>query len=216
MIYYRLHAWGDTMEEAFEQCAVAMFGYMTDLERVEMTQLHYVEAEGHDMESLLFHFLDELLFMFSAEPYIVAKVFHFSNNNFIIIILKIFFQLHQLFVQRFFDFLFLMREYLFNKSSILICDFSNNLKNKIQYSLPSVFYYFKNFVRESIILCYQKVKIIKFDRENFKINAMALGEEFTIGKHTQNAEVKAITYSAMQILESSERECPEIFVIVDI
>lgn len=75
MIYYRLHAWGDTMEEAFEQCAVAMFGYMTDLERVEMTQLHYVEAEGHDMESLLFHFLDELLFMFSAEPYIVAKVY---------------------------------------------------------------------------------------------------------------------------------------------
>lgn len=45
---------------------------------------------------------------------------------------------------------------------------------------------------------------------------MALGEEFTIGKHSQNAEVKAITYSAMQIVESSETECPEIFVIVDI
>lgn len=75
MVYYRLHAWGDTMEEAFEQCAVAMFGYMTDLERVQMTQVHYVEAEGHDMESLLFHFLDELLFMFCAEPFLVAKVY---------------------------------------------------------------------------------------------------------------------------------------------
>lgn len=70
----RLHAWGDTLDEAFEQCAMAMFGYMTDLERVQITQVHHIEADGDDMESLLFHFLDELLFMFSAEPYIVAKV----------------------------------------------------------------------------------------------------------------------------------------------
>lgn len=62
------------MEEAFEQCAMAMFGYMTDLERVQVAQVHHIEAEGDDMESLLFHFLDELLFMFSAEPYIIAKV----------------------------------------------------------------------------------------------------------------------------------------------
>lgn len=71
---------------------MAMFGYMTDLERVEMTQVHHIEADGDDMESLLFHFLDELLFMFSAEPYIVAKVFfgcrlsketiyHYSTNG---------------------------------------------------------------------------------------------------------------------------------------
>jgi len=53
---------------------MAMFGYMTDLDHVEITQIYQVEAEGHDLQSLLFHFLDELLFMFSAEPYIVAKV----------------------------------------------------------------------------------------------------------------------------------------------
>lgn len=75
IVHRRLHAWGDTLEEAFEQCAVAMFGYMTDLEWVQMTQVYNVDAEGHDMESLLFHFLDELLFMFSAEPFIVAKVY---------------------------------------------------------------------------------------------------------------------------------------------
>lgn len=74
MTHRRLHAWGDTLQEAFEQCAVAMFGYMTDLERVQMTQVNYIEAEGHDIESLLFHFLDELLYIFSAEPYLVAKV----------------------------------------------------------------------------------------------------------------------------------------------
>lgn len=134
-MYYRLHAWGDTIEEAFEQCAVAMFGYMTDLERVEMTQLHYVEAEGHDMESLLFHFLDELLFMFSAEPYIVAKVyFIFQITILSSLHLKYFFN-YISFIQHFFDFLFFMQGYLFNKSSNLICDFSNNLKNKIHFLL---------------------------------------------------------------------------------
>ncbi|EZA47282.1 hypothetical protein DMN91_005930 [Ooceraea biroi] len=130
----QLHAWGDTLEEAFEQCAMAMFGYMTDLGRVQITQVHHVEAEGHDLQSLLFHFLDELLFMFSAEPFIVSK----------------------------------------------------------------------------------RVKITEFDVQNFKIKATAYGEEFTIGKHTQEAEVKAITYSAMAIHDRPQLNQAEVFVIVDI
>lgn len=130
----QLHAWGDTLEEAFEQCAMAMFGYMTDIRKVEIGAVHRIEAEGHDLQSLLFHFLDELLFLFSAEPYIVAK----------------------------------------------------------------------------------KVKITEFDRDDFRIRATVYGEEFIIGKHSQEAEVKAITYSAMQILDQPDVERPEVFVIVDI
>ncbi|KAK2576599.1 hypothetical protein KPH14_005269 [Odynerus spinipes] len=130
----QLHAWGDTLEEAFEQCAIAMFGYMTDLRRVEIREVQQIEAEGHDLQSLLYHFLDELLFLFSAEPYIVAK----------------------------------------------------------------------------------KVKINEFDSENFKIKTTVYGEEFDISKHSQEAEVKAITYSAMQILDRPDVERPEVFVIVDI
>jgi SHS2 domain-containing protein len=60
------------------------------------------------------------------------------------------------------------------------------------------------------------VQITKFDRQNFRIEARAAGEEFTIGKHTQGAEVKAITYSAMQIHDRPEVARPELFVIVDI
>lgn len=74
LLIYRLHAWGETMEEAFEQCAMAMFGYMTELDKVEMTQSYEIEAEAEDLPGLLFHFLDELLFMFCAEPYLVARV----------------------------------------------------------------------------------------------------------------------------------------------
>ncbi|XP_033216868.1 protein archease-like [Belonocnema kinseyi] len=130
----QLHAWGDTLEEAFEQCAIAMFGYMTELEKVEIKEVHSVEAEGHDIQSLLFHFLDELLFLFCAEPFLIART----------------------------------------------------------------------------------VTITEFDRKCFKIKARAAGEEFRIGKHSQGAEVKAITYSSMQILDQPEAERPEVFVIVDI
>jgi len=65
-------------------------------------------------------------------------------------------------------------------------------------------------------VCRQKVKITEFNRQEFKIKATAYGEEFTIGKHTQGAEVKAITYSAMQINECPQVDRPEVFVIVDI
>lgn len=43
---FRLHSWGDSLEEAFEQCAMAMFGYMTDTETVEPIDSMEVESEG--------------------------------------------------------------------------------------------------------------------------------------------------------------------------
>ncbi|XP_051494043.1 protein archease isoform X2 [Apus apus] len=70
----QLHAWGDTLEEAFEQCVMAMFGYMTDTETVEPVDTVEVEAEGHDMLSLLFHLLDEWLYKFSANEFFIPRV----------------------------------------------------------------------------------------------------------------------------------------------
>ena len=42
------------------------------------------------------------------------------------------------------------------------------------------------------------------------------GEEFSLDKHPQGTEVKAITYSAMQICYSEESRQHELFVIIDI
>lgn len=39
------------------------------------------------------------------------------------------------------------------------------------------------------------------------------GEEFSLSKHPQGTEVKAVTYSAMQVYNE---EKPEVFVIIDI
>merc|ERR1711911_60467 len=129
----QLHSWGSNLEEAFEQCAVAMFGYMTEIDKVEITSTQEVEAQGEDLLSLLFHFLDEFLYIFSAEPFFIAR----------------------------------------------------------------------------------KVKITEFDRQNFRIRATGYGETFDLAKHPQGTEVKAITYSNMQIHEEVEGK-PEVFVIIDI
>jgi SHS2 domain-containing protein len=58
------------------------------------------------------------------------------------------------------------------------------------------------------------VRISEFDRTNFHIKAALYGEEFQIGKHPQGSEVKAITYSNMQV-HDNEGKC-EVFVIIDI
>src|SRR3989338_6619610 len=65
----QLHSWGKTLERAFELVAEAMFGYMGELDSVDLddAQEATVEAEGHDLDSLLFNLLDELLFQFNTE-----------------------------------------------------------------------------------------------------------------------------------------------------
>jgi len=51
-----------------------MFHYMTEVDYIEMKESYEIEVEGHDMMSLLYNFLDELLFTFSAEPNYIARV----------------------------------------------------------------------------------------------------------------------------------------------
>lgn len=130
----QLHAWGDNLAEAFEHVALAMFGYMTEIDSVELVHSFNIEAEGDDLMGLLFHFLDEWLFGFSAEPFFIPR----------------------------------------------------------------------------------KVIITEFDKVNFRVKATGYGEEFDISKHPQGTEVKAITYSAMQVYDEDENNQHEVFVIIDI
>ena len=81
----QLHSWGETISEAFEHVGLAMFGYMTEIHTVEMASRYEVEAEGDDLEGLLFHFLDEWLFAFSAEPFFIPRkivITEFDAENF--------------------------------------------------------------------------------------------------------------------------------------
>lgn len=128
----QIHSWGESIEETFELAAIAMGGYMTDLDTVDISDEQEINAEGHDLESLLFNFLDEVLFLFCAEPFLTSK----------------------------------------------------------------------------------EVQITELDRENFTIKATCKGEPFDLDKHPQGTEIKAITYSNLQIYDEQKKH--EVYVIVDI
>jgi SHS2 domain-containing protein len=54
------------------------------------------------------------------------------------------------------------------------------------------------------------------DRDKFSLEAVGIGERFDRERHASGTEVKAITYSAMRILEDQEKKEVDIWVIVDI
>lgn len=132
----QLHSWGDTLTESFEQIAMSMFAYMTDIETVEMSSEHELvvrldEGDG-DLLNMVYHWLDEWLFVFCAEPYFIPR----------------------------------------------------------------------------------KIVIKEFDMINYCIKAIGYGEQFSLDKHPQGTEVKAITYSNMQV--HNEKPTNDIYVIIDI
>lgn len=131
----QLHSWGSTLRESFEQIGMAMFGYMTDIETVEMKEEHEIEVsldKEDDLLNLVYHWLDEWLFVFCAEPFFIPR----------------------------------------------------------------------------------KIEILDFDLDKRYIKARGYGEQFDLSKHPQGTEVKAITYSNMQVHD--EMSTNDIYVIIDI
>eukprot|EP00127_Corallochytrium_limacisporum_P004471 Clim_evm25s164 gene=Clim_evmTU25s164 len=135
----QIHAWGKDLPDAYCWAAMGMFGYMTDLDKVDIDPEREwtIEVTGHDANSLLYNFMDELLFHFSTE-----------------------------------------------------------------------------------LECPRKLEVVEFikgdesENANWSLKVRAKGEEFNLEKHTQGTEVKAITYSNMQVHEKPDT-C-EVYVIVDI
>uniref|UniRef100_A0A6B2LQ63 Archease domain-containing protein n=1 Tax=Arcella intermedia TaxID=1963864 RepID=A0A6B2LQ63_9EUKA len=125
------------LKAAFEQSAIGMFGYMTDLSFVEIDPAmdpYQGSVKGEDLESLLYEFLEDLLVVFSTE-----------------------------------------------------------------------------------FLIFKKVTITRLDQKNFTIDYIAEGEKWDLEKHPQGQEIKAITYSNMQIHPpTKDRKVAEIWVILDI
>lgn len=67
---------------------------------------------------------------------------------------------------------------------------------------------------EELVFNNIKVQIIKESEDLYVLNALLSGEKFDISKHEIGVEVKAITYSFMEIAESKNRV--EISIVFDI
>ncbi len=75
-------AYGDTLEELFANAAIATFSFMTDVDGIEEEEEweREIEIKSEDLYSLMFDWLDEMIFMFEAES-LVMKKFDISVNS---------------------------------------------------------------------------------------------------------------------------------------
>jgi SHS2 domain-containing protein len=69
-----VESWGATLEEALANAALAMFNAITPLEAVEARVSRAFEVEGDDMGSMLFNFLDELLYINDVDLLVFSEI----------------------------------------------------------------------------------------------------------------------------------------------
>lgn len=66
-------AYGRTPEEMMVNAALAMFSLMVGLDQVEEKEEREIRVQGHDWESLLVHWLVELLYYVDAEGMVFRR-----------------------------------------------------------------------------------------------------------------------------------------------
>jgi SHS2 domain-containing protein len=70
-----ISAFGKNLKEAFQNAALAMFQTMTDANNVDPKEKEKISVEGCDKKSLLYNWLEELLFCFETKG-LVYSVFN--------------------------------------------------------------------------------------------------------------------------------------------
>lgn len=116
-------AYGRTLEEAFENAALAMFEVMTDTSKVEAKVERTLEASGYDEYELLYDWLEKLLIEYYSDNLVFSKF---------------------------------------------------------------------------------KVESIERTSEGFRLRGKAMGEVFDPSRHESRVEVKAVTYSLMEIYRKNK------------
>jgi SHS2 domain-containing protein len=75
-----LIAYGQNLAEAFANAGYGLFSIITDLRKVRQTESRTLEIEGKDYDSLLFEWLNRLIYLFDVET-LVLKRFDIERFN---------------------------------------------------------------------------------------------------------------------------------------
>lgn len=75
-------SYGKTIEEAFENAAIAMFEVMTETKKIEPNIEDSIQVKGEDEHGLLYNWLEVLLVNFETKNRIYSKfnIFSFKKN----------------------------------------------------------------------------------------------------------------------------------------
>jgi len=73
-------AYGDTLEELFANAAIAVYSFMTEVDEIADEEERAVAIQAEDLLSLMFDWLDEMLFLFESES-LVMKHFAITVNE---------------------------------------------------------------------------------------------------------------------------------------
>jgi SHS2 domain-containing protein len=78
-----LNAYGRTLAEAFANAAYGMFSIIAELGNVREIEKRRVEVSADDIESLLFEWLNALLYYFDVETLLFTRfdIIEFSNEK---------------------------------------------------------------------------------------------------------------------------------------
>ncbi|MFP3165551.1 MAG: archease [Acidianus sp.] len=68
-----IKAYGRTLEEAFENSALAVFEVMTDTSKVDPVEERKVTIDGIDLENLLYRWIESLLVYYDSELMLFSK-----------------------------------------------------------------------------------------------------------------------------------------------
>lgn len=78
-----VHIVSDTLEELFEEAAIATFEVMLNTSKVENKEVIDVEVKGYDLEQLLYKWVDQLLLIFDSRSFALnhAEVEEIEKDN---------------------------------------------------------------------------------------------------------------------------------------
>jgi SHS2 domain-containing protein len=69
----KFQAFGESLEKCFENAAHALTHIIT-VEKIEQKEKKTIKVKGRDVESLLYNFLEELLYLLDVGGFVIGKV----------------------------------------------------------------------------------------------------------------------------------------------
>jgi SHS2 domain-containing protein len=69
----KFQAFGNTLEEVFENSSLALVKIISD-DKIDKRIKKKIEVKGKDYESSLYNFLEEFLFLFDSEKFILSNI----------------------------------------------------------------------------------------------------------------------------------------------